>query len=565
MSFETKALYQNDPAWKNVKLGNQNKETIGSWGCLLTALTMVVNGYGCHETPATLNEKLKAVGGFRGALLIPAAIPAVCPGIIYKGYFPCEDRPAPIAQIDAALAAGKPVVVQVDWSPKAGLQSHWVVLYEKVGDDYYMLDPYRYRGDSPDKKLKLLERYTHSGRNAAQAITGVIWIEGHTPPKPKPRVPVPKDSIDVYVAGDGLAFRDAPSIRGRLLKRLPLNALLRTLEPGDQARAKVGVRGQWLHVQDSSGAQGYVAAWYVSLDVVEEEPEEPPAPKWSEIPYHLVPIADGLAVRAQPSLKGRLLRRVPLGTVFGYLESKQEVERKVGVVNEWIHIYTADGLEGYVAAWYVTRKAGAPPPRPKASASQPAAPQQPSPAPKPAPKPTPKPTPSPSAPSPAEPSAPKPSLTVFPLREGVALRTQPVISPTTLIRRLPQVMALQVLEPEDQAKAKLGVMGQWLKVRTPGGKEGYVAAWYVEVRSPKEKTQGEPLYVRTTAPGVAFRSAPVIADHTLIKRFPQGARLTALESDARSKIGKRGAWLKVEDATGTEGFIAAWYVEPWSL
>ena len=32
MSFETKALYQNDPAWKNVKLGNQNKETIGVGG-----------------------------------------------------------------------------------------------------------------------------------------------------------------------------------------------------------------------------------------------------------------------------------------------------------------------------------------------------------------------------------------------------------------------------------------------------------------------------------------------------------------------------------------------------
>ena len=32
--FETKALYQNDPKWKNVKLGHQNQETIGTWGCL---------------------------------------------------------------------------------------------------------------------------------------------------------------------------------------------------------------------------------------------------------------------------------------------------------------------------------------------------------------------------------------------------------------------------------------------------------------------------------------------------------------------------------------------------
>jgi hypothetical protein len=54
---------------------------------------------------------------------------------------------------------------------------------------------------------------------------------------------------------------------------------------------------------------------------------------------------------------------------------------------------------------------------------------------------------------------------------------------------------------------------------------------------------------------------PVIADHTLIKRLPDAARVTALEPDAEEKIGKVGAWLKVQDASGVEGYIAAWYVE----
>ena len=101
--FKTKNLYQNDPKWKSVQLGNQNKETIGSWGCLVTSLTMVANGFGFDETPESINNKMKAAGGFQGALVIPAVLPIICPGLVYKGFQPCEDSPAPIAQIDADI------------------------------------------------------------------------------------------------------------------------------------------------------------------------------------------------------------------------------------------------------------------------------------------------------------------------------------------------------------------------------------------------------------------------------------------------------------------------------
>jgi len=541
--FELKALYQNDPAWKNVKLGNQNKETIGSWGCLLTSLTMVVNGYGFDETPETMNEKLKSAGGFQGALLIPAAVPAVCSGVIYKGYQPCEDSPAPLSKIDAAIAADKPVIVQVDWSPKAGLQTHWIVLYAKEGDDYYMMDPYRYRGDAPDKKLKLLDRYTHSGRSAAKAITGVIWLEGATPPKPKPKIAVPDDSMDVFAAVDGLAFRDAPSVSGILLKRLPLNALLQTLESASVADSKIGVSGEWLHVQDSVADQGYVAAWYVSRSVVDEdaEPQEPPPPpSVDDVEYYLIPIADGLAVRSRPSVNGQLLQRVPLDTKFGYLDSKAEVNRKVGVVNEWIHVYDASGLEGYVAAWYVTRKAGEPPTRPGKA-------------------------PPPPPPPPPEPKPESGQLTVVPITAGLAFRRSPVVNPGTLIKRLPLHITLTAVEAD--AKSKVGVSGQWLKVKTPTGQTGYVAAWYVKPEEPPDSEEEppedepvEPLTLRTTTEGVALRSMPVIADHTLIKRLPDAASVTVLEPKAAAKLGKIGEWLKVRDSSGVEGYLAAWYV-----
>jgi uncharacterized protein YkwD len=40
---------------------------------------------------------------------------------------------------------------------------------------------------------------------------------------------------------------------------------------------------------------------------------------------------------------------------------------------------------------------------------------------------------------------------------------------------------LDVLETADTARGKVGQSGQWLKVRTSDGKEGYVAAWYLSL------------------------------------------------------------------------------------
>ena len=545
--FEIDALYQNDPKWKNVKLGNQNQETIGSWGCLLTSLTMVANGYGFNETPETINEKMKSAGGFQGALVVPAVLPSICPGLVYKGYQPCEDSPAPIAQIDAAIADGKPVIVQVDWSPKAGLQTHWIVLYDKTGNDYYMKDPYRYSGDSPDKKMKMLDRYTHSGRDTSKAITGVVWVEGSTPPDPKPKIPLPSDSFPVYATVDGLAFRDAPSVAGALIKRLPLNARLEILETQDEAEAKIGEYGKWLHIQDSAGDQGYTAAWYVSKTVVDEETEtptpQPPVVTPDDVEYFLIPIADGLALREAGNYNAQLIKRLPLNTELGYLESREDVNQKVGVVNQWIKVYDANGSQGYVAAWYVTRKAGTPPTPP--GETQPTPPSQPI---------TPPPTP----------SEPIDGFAVVTIIEGLAFRTQPTVTNTNLIKRLSLNTRLAVDEPEKLAKKKIGVNGQWLKVKDPSGKVGYVAAWYVILATPTD-TDGQGITLQTTDEGVALRWSTLTADHTLIKRLPKNSYVVTVETDAESKIGVYGKWLKVRDSNGTEGYMAAWYLEKGTI
>ena len=209
--------------------------------------------------------------------------------------------------------------------------------------------------------------------------------------------------------------------------------------------------------------------------------------------------------------------------------------------NQWIHIFTNSGLQGYTAAWYVARKAGTPPAPPSD-------------------------TPPPTEP-PVQLPPPKPitGFTVVPTTDGLAFRSSTVLSAATLIKRLSLNTTLSVEEPEDQARGKIGVNGQWLKIKDATGKIGYVAAWYVKVApksdSGEEGTGDQGIVVRTTAEGVALRWSTVTADHTLIKRLPNNSSLVTLDADAESKIGVFGQWLKVRDFYGTEGYIAAWYVE----
>ena len=279
--FQPKLLWQNDEQWAGESLGF-GPQTIQEWGCLMTSLTMVVNGYGHTETPDTFNQKMKAAGGFSGAMVKPAAVGTVFPGVTFGSYDDCGQSPAPIGQIDAALASGSPVIVQVDWSPQPGVQSHWVLAYARQGNDYLILDPYRYADDAPGKPLTLLSRYHYSGSTLDQAITAAVFMSGTTgqqsagagpstpapvTPPARPKVAVPADALTIYAAASDLALRADPAVSGNLVTRLALNSALLVLESKSTALAKVGQQNQWLQVQDPAGDQGFVAAWYVSTSV----------------------------------------------------------------------------------------------------------------------------------------------------------------------------------------------------------------------------------------------------------------------------------------------------------
>ena len=65
---------------------------------------------------------------------------------------------------------------------------------------------------------------------------------------------------------------------------------------------------------------------------------------------------------------------------------------------------------------------------------------------------------------------------------GLRLRAQATTASDTLGFEAPGAL-LTVLETEASARPKIGVYGQWIRVRDASSREGYVAGWYVEAAS----------------------------------------------------------------------------------
>lgn len=450
-------LSQMDPRWKDKPLGFDTI-TIGKYGCLMTSMTMVANYYGFNETPITVNDKMKAVNGYQGALIIPAMFPAALPGMVYRNFINCEKSPAPMAEIDAYLAQGKPVIIEVDYAPTPGLQNHWIVLYEKRGGDYLLHDPWPY--PSPTGETTLLTSRYKFGGTPSQIIQGVVFLEGSVPVS-KPPVVVGTGvwaSFPVYATADGLAVRTDTLVADyTLIKRVAIGAMLNVLEEDAVAKPKIGVLNQWLPVQDpSDGTVGFTAAWYVSL-TPPGTPTTPPPVQVGEKPPALIvkTIDEAVALRSKPEISdATLVKRVPVNTELICTEPPEAALAKVGVVYQWLKVKDVAQAEYYIAAWYVKAVNGQAVLGVKDQGTVSFG---------------------------LEPEVPEP-LVVRAGVEGLAFRTLPLIMMETLIKRLPIDGELIVLEEPLAAEEKLGKMGEWLHVRDVEGDEGYVAAWYAVKR-----------------------------------------------------------------------------------
>lgn len=367
-------LYQNDPRWKDKPLGlaTDAGSTIGLFGCLLTSLAMVANAFGADETPDSLNEKMKAANAFQGPWVRAHLIGSALPGVRYARNVECRDTPAPLADIDASLAAGKPVIVQVDYSPDPGVQDHWIVVYAKQGEDYLIRDPWQ----GAKSSQTLIQKYGHAG-GPAEIINRVIWLDGSpvagaaapSAAKPAPAAaPAPQRStarpapatatdLEVVTLTDQLTLRSQPQIaENNVLRRYAANTRLRAAEPAAGARAKLGQQGQWLKVRDIEGNEGYVAAWFVTAA---EAPALGPRPAVSgpraDPPARLVvrTTADGVVLRSAARVAPETqLKLLPPNAELLVIEAG-EPAKKIGVNGQWLQVRDLQGATGYVAAWFV--------------------------------------------------------------------------------------------------------------------------------------------------------------------------------------------------------------------
>ena len=373
-------LYQNDPRWINKIMGNGRTETIGNLGCLVTSLTMIGNYFGGNETVASFNDKMKQNDGFQGAWVRAFRINAVFPNVSYQKRIQCDNQDAPLDELDAALAGGSLATVRVDYSPAAGIQSHWVVVHQKDGNDYQIWDPY----NNPSEPDTLVGRYGFAG-TAAQIIQEMIFFGTGTLKEPSAAAPTPKpttsnkpapsssttstaapaadsddsDKLIISPTVNGLTLRDQPKISGsKVLKYLPQSSKLVVLDDAASATTKIGKRNNWFHVREIEGKEGYVAAWYVTAvsdpalgSHKTSQANQPSSPSKLVVKTS----ASSVSLRTEPRVaSSTLITYLPFGTELLVIEGDAAAS-KIGQKDQWLNVQTVTGRKGYIAAWLVTK------------------------------------------------------------------------------------------------------------------------------------------------------------------------------------------------------------------
>jgi len=167
-SITIPAMSQGDPTWAGARLGASPTDTIGSEGCAITAVTMMLRHYGIETDPARLNDWLGATGGYVWwDLLVWDAITTYTGGrVAFSGWFGPD-----LGLIQRELDSGRPVVAEV----QLGGNQHFVLLtgYTSAGG-FLINDPWF--GDS----VRFSDRY-------GDPASGILSIRTFMPADAAPR------------------------------------------------------------------------------------------------------------------------------------------------------------------------------------------------------------------------------------------------------------------------------------------------------------------------------------------------------------------------------------------
>jgi hypothetical protein len=114
-------MSQQDGAWAGAHLGTSPTETVGSAGCAITAVAMMLRHYGIDTDPGTFNNWLTGNGGYAyDDQLIWGAVTTYSGGrVAFSGWLGADQ-----GVIHGELDAGRPVVAEVS----LGGNQHFVLL-----------------------------------------------------------------------------------------------------------------------------------------------------------------------------------------------------------------------------------------------------------------------------------------------------------------------------------------------------------------------------------------------------------------------------------------------------
>ncbi len=120
-SMSIAVMGQQDAAWAAAPLGTSATESIGSAGCAITAVTMMLRYYGMDTDPGAFNAWVTANGGYAyDDQLIWDAVNFYTNGrVTFSGWIGPD-----LGAIQAELDAGRPVVAEV----RLGGNQHFVLL-----------------------------------------------------------------------------------------------------------------------------------------------------------------------------------------------------------------------------------------------------------------------------------------------------------------------------------------------------------------------------------------------------------------------------------------------------
>jgi len=155
------AMSQQDGAWAPAHLGTSPTETIGSAGCAITAVTMMLRNYGIDTDPGSFNGWLTGNSGYAydDQLIWDAVTNYTAGRVAFSGWYGAD-----LGLIQRELDAYRPVVAEVQLSGN----QHFVLLTGYTAAGFMINDPWF--GDS----VRFNDRY-------GDPSTGILSIRTFMP------------------------------------------------------------------------------------------------------------------------------------------------------------------------------------------------------------------------------------------------------------------------------------------------------------------------------------------------------------------------------------------------